>query len=473
MDESTRPVDLSTRRQFLRTGLVTVAAAGLWPGARAAAAGAPRGRPARPNIILAMTDDQGWGDVGYNGNADIKTPTLDDMAAKGLRFNRFYAAAPVCSPTRASCMTGRHPNRSGVFSWGYDLPLEEVTLAEALKAAGYATGHFGKWHLGGIGEPPSKRGRTNRGKKQFARPPHPGNQGFDEWFSYFNFFDLNPGYFYHNGEAVGPLEGDGSDITVDRAVAWIRKMAAAKRPFFAVVWFGNPHGPHKALEKDRAPYAGLSEKLQHYNGEITGVDRGMATLRNALGDMGVRENTMLWFTSDNGGTGPANNGGLRGKKGSLWEGGIRVPGILEWPARVTRPFTTDVPASTSDYYPTILDLVGAGAPNQVRPLDGISLAALIDGKMTERPSPIAFEVRTSKTAVRSAALVGNRYKLHQSAGGKGKARADALYDLVDDPAETKDIASEKPKVLADMKAMLETWQKSVVRSLEGKDYRRA
>jgi len=474
MAESSKAADLSTRREFLRTGLATVTAAGLGPAlAAAAAAGTPRTKRALPNIILAMTDDQGWGDVGYNGNADIRTPTLDEMASKGLRFSRFYAAAPVCSPTRASCMTGRHPNRSGVFSWGYDLPLEEMTLAEALKPAGYATGHFGKWHLGGITEPPSKKGRTNRGKRQFARPPHPGNQGFDEWFSYFNFFDLNPGYFYHNGEAVGPLQGDGSDITVERAVAWIRKMVAAKRPFFAVVWFGNPHGPHRALEKDKAPYKHLSEKLQNYNGEITGVDRGMATLRKALKQLGVQQNTMLWFTSDNGGAGPANNGGLRGKKGSLWEGGIRVPGILEWPARVTKPRTTDVPASTSDYYPTILDLVGVEVPNQVRPIDGASLAALIDGKMTERPSPIAFEVRGSKTAVRSAALVDNRYKLHTSGGGKGKAGGAALYDLIDDPAETKDIASAKPDVVARMKAQLEAWQKSVERSLAGEDYRRA
>jgi len=471
MAESTKPADLSSRREFLRTGLVTVAAAGLWPGlAAATATGAPRRSDARPNIILAMTDDQGWGDVGYNDNADIRTPTLDEMASKGLRFNRFYAAAPVCSPTRGSCMTGRHPNRYGIFSWGYDLPLEEITLAEALKPAGYATGHFGKWHLGGVPEPPSKQGRTNRGKREFARPPHPGNQGFDEWFSYFNFFDLNPGYFYHNGEAVGPLEGDGSDITVDRALGWIRKVVGEKRPFFAVVWFGNPHGPHQALEKDKAPYKRLSEQLQNYNGEITGVDRAMATLRKGLKDLGVQENTMLWFTSDNGGTGPANNGGLRGKKGSLWEGGIRVPGILEWPARVTRPFATQVPASTSDYYPTILDLVGVEVPNQVQPIDGASLAALIDGKMAARPSPIAFEVRGGKTSVQSAALVDNRYKIHKSGGAKGKAGGLALYDLAEDPAETKDIASEKPDVAAKMKTQLEAWQKSVERSLAGKDY---
>jgi arylsulfatase A-like enzyme len=434
-----------------------------------AAAIASRAAPQPRNIILAMTDDQGWADVGYQGNAAIRTPVLDEMAARGIRFDRFYAAAPVCSPTRASCMTGRHPNRSGVFSWGYDLPLAEVTLAEILREAGFATGHFGKWHLGGLPEPPEKAGRTNRSKVQHAKPPHPGNQGFDEWASVFNFFDLNPDYFVHNGERVGAIQGDGSDITVDFAVKWIRAMAAKKQRFFAVVWFGNPHLPHQALPKDAALYPDAKPPMQHYMGEISGVDRAMGTLRTALREAGVADDTLLWFCSDNGGKLPhANNGGLRGEKGNIWEGGFRVPGILEWPSRVPKPVRTSVPACTSDFLPTILDLLGLKPPD-ARPLDGISLVPLIDGTMRERPSPIAFEIRNDAQDVRAAALTDNRFKLVVTEKGK-KGPSVELFDLGADMAEEKDVAAAHADVVAAMRAKLAAWQESVVRSLSGADY---
>lgn len=462
------------RRQFMRASLAATATCLL--GSRAALPGAASRE--RPNVILAMTDDQGWADVGYYGNREIRTPVLDEMASSGIRFDRFYAAHPVCSPTRGSCLTGRHPNRYGCFSWGYDLPLPEVTLAEVLKRAGYATGHFGKWHLGGIPTVPGRKDRTNRGKMAGAEARHPGNQGFDEWFSFWNFFDLNPAHFYHNGEAVGPLQGDGSDITVDRTVEWIKRVLKQRQPFFAVVWFGNPHSPHRALPTDKELYGHVPENKRDYMGEITGVDRAMGTLRKALRDMGVADNTLLWFCSDNGGTKAANNGGLKGFKGSLWEGGIRVPGILEWPARVPRPFATDVPAFTSDFYPTILDLVGVEAPdNQPKPLDGISLVPLIDGRMKERPEPMAFEVRRNRKDVVWAALVDNRFKLHtqrgkRNAGAKqGPGVQTLLYDLAGDPGETTDVAAGHPDIVARMKARLEKWQKSVERSLAGEDYK--
>ncbi len=424
-----------------------------------AAAGAS---PAPQNIILAMTDDQGWADVGYQGNAAIRTPVLDDMAARGIRFDRFYAAAPVCSPTRASCLTGRHPNRSGVFSWGYDMPRGEVTLAEILRDAGFATGHFGKWHLGGLPEPPGKTRRTNRGYILHDKPPHPGNQGFDEWFSYFNYFDLNPDLFVSNGVPVGALEGDGSDITVDRAVSWIRSNVAKKQRFFAVVWFGNPHVPHQALAKDRALYPDATPEMQNYMGEIGGIDRAMGTLRAALRDMGAADDTLLWFCSDNGGRLPhANNGGLRGQKATVWEGGLRVPGILEWPARAPKPFRTSVPACTSDFFPTILDLLGLRAPD-ARPLDGISLVPLIDGLMTERPSPIAFAARADAGSAPAAALVDNRFKLvvlRPKAGQVGEAVH--LYDLQTDMAEARDIAADHADVVAAMRVKLDAWEASV------------
>jgi arylsulfatase A-like enzyme len=409
----------------------------------------------RPNIVLCMADDLGWGDVSYNGLADAKTPNLDDMAASGLRFNRFYSAAPVCSPTRGSVLTARHPNRYGVFLYGYPLRPQEKTVAQALRAAGYATGHFGKWHLNGVSGPGKPIGADD--------PLHPGKFGFDEWLSVSNFFDLDPS-MSRNGKTV-ELKGDGSDLIVDEALRFI---GGAKQPFFAVVWFGNPHNPHRALPADREKANG-----SEYYGEIVGIDRAMGRLRSELRKLGVAGNTLVWFTSDNGAQGPGSTGGLRGKKGSVWEGGVRVPGLVEWPARIQKPAVTDVPAVTSDIYPTIVELLGLASPGWIEPIDGVSLVPLLDGKMAERPKPIGFwhvapkngEAGLAREAGQ-AAWTDNRYKLHRPASGKVE-----LYDLQADPTEKKDLASDKSELAAKMKAELETWQDSVLRSYRGEDYR--
>ncbi len=421
---------------------------------------APRGPAAeRPNFVLCMTDDQGWGDVSYNGLTAAKTPNLDEMAASGLRFNRFYAAAPVCSPTRGSFLTGRHPNRYGVFLYGYPLRPQEKTVAQALRAAGYATGHFGKWHLNGVSGP---------GKPIPADDPlHPGKFGFDEWLSVSNFFDLDPA-MSRNGTAV-ELKGDGSDLIAEEAAGFFARSAAAKKPFLAVVWFGNPHTPHRALPADKEKAGGSD-----YLGEIVGIDRAMGRLRAELRRLGVAENTLVWFTSDNGAQGPGSTGGLRGKKGSVWEGGVRVPGIVEWPARIRKPATTDVPAVTSDIYPTIAEILGLARPGWVEPIDGVSLVPLFDGRMAERPRPIGFwHVSPKKGGEKGlarqdgqAAWTGNRYKLHRPAAGKVE-----LYDLVADPAEKTDLAGSKPDVVAALQAELEAWQDSVLKSFRGEDYR--
>jgi len=193
------------------------------------AADAKPGKAKRPNIVLVMSDDQGWGDVGYNGHPHLKTPNLDAACAAGLRFDNFYAAAPSCSPTRASVLTGRHPNRMGVFSWGHSIRPQEITLAEALKAQGYVTGHFGKWHLGSI---------------RADSPVNPGANGFDRWVSASNFYDLDP-EMSDQGRDV-KFKGEGSLVTADLAIDWITQQAGGDAPFFAVVWFGSPHLPHNA-----------------------------------------------------------------------------------------------------------------------------------------------------------------------------------------------------------------------------------
>ena len=323
-----------------------------------------------PNIVLVMVDDQGWGDMAYNGHPTLKTPNFDAAAAAGLRFDRFYASAPVCSPTRASVMTGRHPNRMGVFKWGYPIRPQETTIAEALRTAGYVTGHFGKWHLGSV---------------RNTSPAHPGNNGFDEWLSAPNFFD-NDAILSHKGKAV-QTQGESSMVTVDAALGWISKVAKGGQPFLAVVWFGTPHGPHRAIKQDLAPYENQPANRKHFYGEITGMDRAFGKLRNALDDFVIRENTLLWYSSDNGALPRVGStGGFRGQKGKVYEGGLLVPAILEWSSKITKPRTMKVRCNSSDIYPTLLEIAGVATANQPR-LDGISLAGLIDGTVESACRP--------------------------------------------------------------------------------------
>ncbi len=400
----------------------------------------------RPNIILCMTDDQGWTDVSYNEKGRLvdgkfKTVELDKMAAAGLRFDRFYAAAPVCSPTRGSCLTGRHPFRYGVTLYGKPLKLEEKTIAHALAADGYKTGHFGKWHLNGVSGPGKPIAKDD--------PRNPGAFGFQMWFSVSNYFETD-WTFSRLGTPVA-TKGDGSDAIVAEAVKWIGTLE--KQPFFAVIWFGNPHVPHKPLPSDLAAAGGDKELA-----EIAGVDRAMGTLRKSLRDLGLADNTMLWFNSDNGR--PGNNSPLRGGKGGIYEGGVRVPGICEWPARV-KPGRTSIPAVTSDFYLTVLEAAGISTPtDKTQPLDGISLMPLFAGKMMERPSPIGF-MNGGMTA-----WSDNRYKLVVSKNGK------QLFDLVEDLGETKNLATEKPDVVTRMSRELDAWTASVHRSQTGADYQK-
>jgi len=438
------------------------------------AAAAPQ-PAAKPNIVLIMADDQGWGDTGYNGHPELKTPHLDKLAASGLRFDRFYTAHFNCSPTRASVMTGRHPHRMGTFGPGSPIRAQEITVAKVLQSAGYATGHFGKWHLNG------KNGDKNTkeipGRAILASDPlAPGKMGFDEWVSADNFFDLDA-VLGRNG-VPEKFHGDSSDVVTDEALKFIRKQAAAPKPFLAVVWFGSPHVPHEALPADKALYAALPEKEQNYYGEITAIDRNVGKLRAALRELKIADNTLLWYCSDNGGAaGPKSTGDLRGHKGTLWEGGLRVPGIVEWPTRIPKPFVSAMPCSTLDVYPTVLAATGATTPNQIEPLDGINLLPLFDRGMTERGKTIGFWADARRPTAH-AAWLDWPYKLHTNAvegrdkkGGKGGQSTSALlYDVSKDPKETTDLAAQQPERVAKMTAALEAWKASVEKSLTGADY---
>ena len=430
------------------------------------------GAEQRPNVVLIMADDQGWGDTGYNGHPELKTPNLDSLAKSGVRLNRFYTAHFNCSPTRASIMTGRHPHRMGTFNPGSPIRAQELTVAKVLQTAGYATGHFGKWHLNGKNG--DKNTTTMPGRAILADDPlSPGKLGFDEWVSADNFFDLDP-VLGRNG-VPEKFTGDSSDVTTDEALKFIKKQATAGKPFLTVVWFGSPHVPHIAQPADKALYSKLSEAEQNYFGEITAVDRSVGRLRAALRELNVADNTLLWYNSDNGGhEGPKSTGNLRGQKGQLWEGGVRVPGIVEWPARIAKPFISDAPCSTLDIFPTVLEATGAVAQNQIQPMDGISLMPLLDHQTESRSKAIPFW-SNAREHNSHAALLDWPYKLHLNPiGTKGKKAdpnaAALLYDVSKDPAETTDLAAQEPERVAKMTAALETWKTSVEKSLSGADY---
>tara|TARA_R110002072_G_scaffold291959_1_gene460319 strand:- start:10877 stop:12187 length:1311 start_codon:yes stop_codon:yes gene_type:complete len=432
-----------------------------------------------------MADDLGWGDLGCYGHPDLKTPHLDALAADGLRFTRFHAAAPVCSPTRASCLTGRHPFRAGIrgANSGH-LGVDEVTLQGLLGKAGYRTGHFGKWHLGTLTKTLKESNRGGpRGVAHFAPP---WQRGFDVCFSTeakvptFDPMKSPKGgkpygthYWNQQGERVTDnLEGDDSRVIMDRVLPFVSDCAANDSPFFAVVWFHAPHLPVVASEADRKPYAAFDELTQHYYGCITALDREVGRLRATLDELGVGDNTILWFCSDNGpegkqGKAPGSAGNLRGRKRSLFEGGTRVPGLLSWPKQLPKGGVVDTLACTSDFLPTIANWLDLALPAE-RPLDGINLAPLIGqasisqataGKQPLRERPIGFE------SARLATWTTDRFKLvaHLDKTPKDFPRATKLqlYDLIADPAEANDLSTKQALEAIQLHAALSKWRQSI------------
>jgi arylsulfatase A-like enzyme len=401
-----------------------------------------------------MADDQGWGQTSYNNHPILKTPHLDKMAENGIRFNRFYAGAPVCSPTRASVLTGRTNDRAAVYSHGYAMCKQEKTIAQALKKAGYKTAHFGKWHLNGHcgpGVPIFKNDERN-----------PGRFGFDEWLSVSNFFDINP-IMSRNGK-FEEIKGESSHIIVNEALKFIEKEKDNNMPLFIVIWYGSPHSPWRAYEKDKKSFPDLTEKAQNHYGELVSMDQSIGNLRKGLREMKIADNTLVWFNSDNGGLeafGPETVGGLRGFKGQIYEGGLRVPCVIEWPAGIKQNRITDYPASTMDIFPTIAELVDLPESSMVAPVDGISLGELFRNDINSRKKPIPFRHEGR------AAFLDNNYKLVTLDIDKEEFE---LYDLVNDPNETNNIIIEEKEVAKRMIQEFNTWNQSVEKSVEGKDY---
>ena len=412
-----------------------------------------------PNIILVMTDDQGWGQVGYYDHPLLETPNLDAMAANGLRFDRFYAGAPNCSPTRATVMTGRNNDRTGVENHGYPLRPQERTIAHALRDAGYATGHFGKWHLSGF------RGGGAPIPKEDAR--NPGAFGFDTWLSVTNFFDRDP-VMSRNG-VFEEFKGDSSEIIVAEALKFIGAQAKLNKPFLSVIWYGSPHAPFAATDEDKAAFSELDARSQDHHGELVAMDRSIGTLRAGLAALGITENTLIWFNSDNGGLGdskrngvrPDTVGGLKGSKNSIYEGGIRVPAVIEWPAGIAGPRVTGYPAATMDIFPTLAEIVGLPDSVMIQPQDGMSLKPLLSAELSKRDKPLGFR-HTNR-----AALIDNNYKILTQNLKQGEFE---LYDLEADRNETTNLVDTHPELAAQMRQKFKDWNASVEASVAGKDY---
>lgn len=347
----------------------------------------------KPNVVMLLSDDLGYQDIGCYGGP-VKTPALDKLAEGGTRFSDFYSGCAVCSPSRAVLLTGRHHIRAGVYSWIFDetqnshLLEREVTLAETLKKAGYATAHVGKWHLGLPTE--------NRKK------PTPSEHGFDYWFATANNASpshRNPVNFVRNGKSVGEIEGYSCQIVVDEAIDWLDQ-TDRNVPFFLNVWFHEPHAPIAAPDEIVSGYGNLEDKAAIYSGTIDNEDRAIGRLLAKLKEIDDPENTLIIYGSDNGSYREDRTGGLRGRKGMNWEGGIRVPGIFNWPGKIGANRLEKTPAGLVDILPTVCGLLGLDPPGGVH-LDGADLSALLTGNRTmfARQQPLFWHLQKARPIV--------------------------------------------------------------------------
>lgn len=362
-----------------------------------------------PNVVLLLADDLGSKDIGCYGGP-VKTPALDKLAARGVRFTDFYSGAPVCSTARATLLTGRHHLRTGIYTVIQDhmhhmhLLKNEVTIAEILQANGYETVHLGKWHVG-----TPFRGWTK---------PWIDEHGFDYWFA----TDLNaapshrnPKNFWRNRERVGELEGYACQLVMDEAIQWLDTKHVQEKPFFLNIWFHEPHAPLAAPDEIIAQYGDLTDPAAIYSGTIDNTDRAIARLVKKLKQMGSLDDTIIIYTSDHGSYRHERNGNLRAGKGSLLEGGIRTPGIIYWPNGIKGGRIENTPAGAIDVLPTICGLVGIDQPKNVR-LDGTDLSPLLktDASHFARQQPLTWHSPTSQPvlAIRDGkySLVGWRNK---------------------------------------------------------------
>jgi arylsulfatase A-like enzyme len=407
-------------------------------------------QPQRPNIVVILADDLGTADVGFNGGKVIKTPNLDKLAAAGARLDQFYVQ-PVCSPTRAALMTGRYPMRHGlqvgvVRPWAqYGLPLEERTLPQALKEVGYVTAIIGKWHLG-----------------HFQPAYQPTRRGFDFQYGHYNgaldYFthERDGGHDWHRNDKASYDEGYSTHLLAKEAVKFIQD---SRRPFFLYVPFNAVHSPHQVPDKYKTPYAHLPEPRRTYAGMLAAMDEAIGQILTALDEKGVRQNTLIVFSSDNGGPAPGrvtDNGPLRAQKGTLYEGGVRVAACIAWAGQIKAGSVVKAPLHIVDLYPTLLRLAGASLQQKL-PLDGRDAwAAIAQGKASPHE-----EILLNATPKTGALLVGD-WKLilngkvnageDDGATGVPPEQSVELFNLARDPYEKQNLAAQQPDKVKDLRA---------------------
>jgi arylsulfatase A len=415
---------------------------------------AERGPAVPPNILFILTDDQGWGELGVHGNPVIETPNLDKLSRESVNFSHYYAA-PVCSPTRAGLMTGRYHLRTGLYNtrFGGDaIDQSEITVAELLQKAGYRTGLFGKWHLG----------------KYYGYQPN--QQGFDEFYGHYNGhideYDY-PDQLIHNGR---PTEARRyvTDLFTDTALEFIEQKD--ERPFFCYLAYNAPHSPwvvgtsHARQERgDKLIKKYLSRGLSLRDARIYAmdeiIDENIGRLMERLTELGLAENTVVLFSSDNGGVSDYYSGGLRGKKGSVYEGGVRSPLFVRWPGHFPAGTITDAMVSHVDMMPTLCEIAGVSVPSD-RAIDGKSLLPLLNKGEGVSPHAYVFHHwdRYFPNPYNTWAVSDGRYKLLNNPSpwpDKPMPQPEPfgqLYDLRDDPGETKNLATRHPEIVSRLRS---------------------
>jgi arylsulfatase A len=405
----------------------------------------------KPNIILFLADDLGYGDLGCYGHPLIRTPHLDAFAKQGLRLTQCYAASAVCSPSRSALLTGRTPHRNGVYTWIAEgapvhLRTREITLPKLLQGAGYATCHVGKWHLNGLFNDPAQ--------------PQPSDHGYDWWMATQNNAGPsheNPSNFVRNGQPVGPLAGYSAPLIVGEAIAWLKGKRDKSKPFFLAVWTHEPHYPIKSDPKFKALYPDLADDMQReHHANVTQLDVAFGQLMKSLDDQQLSDHTFVFFTSDNGpegdgvkSPGRGSTGGLHGRKRDLHEGGIRVPGLARWPGRIQPGTVSEIPAIGSDAFPTLLAVAGVKPPSD-RVLDGANVLPMLIGAAAkvERPQPLYWRLHMAPNA--KIAMRVDDWKILANA----ELTEFELYDLQADPQETADLKEQEPQRFAALREQL-------------------
>lgn len=473
-------------RHLMALGLVALAASGV------------SAAETRPNVVVVLCDDLGFGDLGCYGHPHIQTPNLDRLAAEGIRFTNFYAAAAVCSASRVGLMTGRSPNRAGVYDWIPEakatgdakpdarelvhMQRHEVTLPQLLKTVGYATCMAGKWHCNSVFND--------------AAQPQPGDAGFDHWMATQNNAGPsheNPRNFVRNGQQVGEMQGFSCQLVVDEGINWMEKQTAAHpdQPFFMYLAFHEPHEPVASPPELVEKYATVAVEADQaqYFANVHNVDLAVGRFVEKLNQLKIRDNTLIVFSSDNGpetlrrykkgNRSWGRTGILRGVKLHTHDGGYHVAGIMNWPSGIKNAHTDTNVASSLDLLPTVCELAGAKLPTE-RPLDGISLVPLLtSGDMPERTKPLVWTyfnaINDAKVAMRIgpwkvlAQLNSGKFPRYENLTPKRLQEAkDAtltdfeIYKISDDPGETLNLAGRGLENEMQLEQQLESEYRSLV-----------